>query len=103
MKFYTTFGQNHKHPVTGESMKDYWIEVFVPHPVNVITIMHHEFGDNWAMFYKYQEFIKEYYPKGRYCVLGEKTKEDEAEEIIHEIYEQRRNNRKIENAGNNNG
>lgn len=101
MKFYATFGQSHTHPDTGEKMKDYWMEAFGRDRREALLAMYAKFADQWSHLYLETEFVKDYYPKGKYGEVGEMTPEDEADEIIEKIYEQRRNNREAERARDN--
>lgn len=105
MKWYATFGQNHKHPETGEYLKDYWVEIYTPDIRNVRGVMStfpamlkmcNKYGKEWGDIYTPSEFDKSYFPKGKLETLGIPTEQDIADEIIEKIYEQRRNNREIE-------
>lgn len=102
MKYYGTFGQSHLHPVTGERMKDYWVEIYVDHVDErwerhrAISLMASEFGSRWSMVYNREYFDKSMFPKGCYTVLGKKSDEDELDDLLEEIYDKRKNNREAE-------
>ena len=123
MKFYVTFGQVHKHPVTKELMKDYWVEVYTEeycrahwkhsshrmdsllHHVGyqrvvVYDIMHDKYKEQWGDIYLPEEFDPTIFPKGCYETIGIPSDEEIFEDRLRDIYEQRRNNRKTEGIGN---
>jgi len=64
--FYFTFGFSHIHPVTGEPMRDYWIEIKAKDRQLAQEKMFEIFGKEWSMCYKESDFDKKYFPKGSY-------------------------------------
>lgn len=111
MKFYGTFGQSHIDSAVGP-LKEYYVEIFAPNIHRAYLMMADKYKSQWSCVYEYDEFnngstcrdpAKNYFPKGCIGQLGIKAPEDEADEIIRNIYEQRRNNRKAEELSNNNG
>lgn len=74
--FYFTFGQNHTHPLTGEILKDYWIEIKAPSSQEATDKMFSVFGEKWAFPYEERQFDKSYFPKGCYekFIVGEAEK-----------------------------
>jgi hypothetical protein len=64
--YYFTFGQDHKHPKTGEPMKDYWIEIDAKNAYDAQIEMRKRFGQIWANQYDARNFNLEYFPKGCY-------------------------------------
>lgn len=103
-KYYCTFGQGHINTLTGEIMKDYWIEVWAETKTIAMRIMIEKYRYKWAEVYTIHQFNKSYYSKGKYEELRSYitgnyyplTSEEIAianfEEKLKEIYEQRRNN-----------
>ena len=45
--YYFTFGDNEKHPITGELMRDYWIEVSSSSLTLAKKKMNEEYGGLW--------------------------------------------------------
>lgn len=90
MKYYGTFGWGHTHPVTGEDMKHYWVEIEADGIRDAHNKMYSRF-DNWAMLYREDEFNKSFFPKGNYDVLHDEL-------YINELFEEKV---KYEQTGNN--
>lgn len=66
-KWYFTFGQNHTHPDTGQSMKDYWVESYGTYD-EARQRMVAKYGRQWSMQYSednWEDHAK-WFPKGRY-------------------------------------
>lgn len=65
--YYFTFGQNHIHPLTGESMKDYYIKLKGTYN-STREIMLSIFGLKWSMQYNEKDFLPNLsiFPKGEY-------------------------------------
>ena len=69
MKIYVTFGQSHRHPDTGEFMKDYWVEMEAIDYEDAREKVDEKFGDYWSRFFSEDDFDEEsrsYFPKGKY-------------------------------------
>ncbi len=66
---YFTFGQHHVHPVTGEKLKDYWIEVHDKTPDEARKMVIEKYGVRWSFQYDETNFDKEFFPKRCYEVL----------------------------------
>jgi len=101
MKSYCTFGQSHVHPITKEKMKDYWVEVYTPYDsfpltYSVYVLMTGKYSNKWGDIYTRDNFNKEQFPKGCYEVLGEKSAEDELDDLLEEIYDKRKTSREAE-------
>lgn len=63
---YFTFGQNHRHPITKEAMKDYWIEIEANDEVIARAIMFNKYGIKWSHQYDAKDFEPSYFPNGCY-------------------------------------
>lgn len=96
MKFYCTFGQSHVHPLTGEKMKDYWIEVYGINRYEAWQVMASKYKYRWATQYHRDEFDKLHFSKGCYETLGTKSAEDELDDLLEEIYDKRKASREAE-------
>ncbi len=110
MKYYVTF----KRPVGDYKynldLENKYIIMYAPTTdEGVITDEGIKLADKhcegWKTIYTagYGKFDTTGYPGGCVGTIGEKSPQDELDEIIENIYEQRRNNREIENARYNNG
>lgn len=67
--YYFTFGFQHKHPETGEALRDYWVEVTAPSHDKATDIMNTQFGEVWAHQYHEKTFMSntfKLFPKGCY-------------------------------------
>ena len=66
--FYFTFGQIHTHPVSGERMRDYWVEVVAASYDKAEAKMREVFGEYWSNAYYEKNFSMHWshYPKGCY-------------------------------------
>lgn len=76
-KYYTTFGQTHKHPKTGVLLKDYWVTIEATSEEIANRIVRQEFGDKYFAVYTESELKftgKEYFPLGEYGVITEIVK-----------------------------
>ncbi len=98
MKFYCTFGQSQKHIVHGNMMevKNFYVIVWADSKNSAHQIMFIKFGGRWSMIYERHNFDKKLFPKGCLMQLGKKTDEDELDDKLEWIYEQRRYNREVE-------
>lgn len=68
-KYYFTFGTNHTHPETGDSMGDYWVEVHAENDNEARTIVISKFGLKWSIQYDPETFEQRWFPKGCYEIL----------------------------------
>lgn len=50
-----TFGFGHKHPTTGESLKNKFVEIIAPTSNHCRVVMLNHFGRQWAFEYKTRE------------------------------------------------
>jgi len=87
MKYYVTFGYSHVHPITGERMRDYWIEFDEIEGISgrkrVYEKMNERFGGQWGLIYEEKDFHKEYFPKRNY----DKKVERERKLTLDELFE----------------
>lgn len=67
--FYFTFGQNHYHPSTGESMRNYWIKITANNENDARNVMFEKFGEKWCFSYTEEGFegSKRHFPQGEYA------------------------------------
>jgi hypothetical protein len=69
--YYFVFGDNHKHPKTGELMREYWIEVLAPSITSAKTKFNDEYGGPWQSIIHesvFPTFNRRYrYSKGQYA------------------------------------
>ena len=66
---YFTFGQVHVHPETGESLKDYWIEIVSNSAEKARQKMFELFKTKWGFQYHEKQFMRfmKQFPKGCYA------------------------------------
>jgi len=66
--WYFTFGWGHKHPETGEDMKDYWLEISATTEAEARLIMISIFDLKWGTSYSEETWprAKPFFPKGCY-------------------------------------
>lgn len=97
--FCGTFGHGHKHYHVHSKVdvRNFYTLIYAPDMSRAMSLMWGKYNKSWANIYEYKEFDrKKFAPKGKLDTLGIRTPEDEAEELIQRIYEQRRHNREAE-------
>lgn len=111
MKFYVTFrpsGVNnlgYEDQYVDKKLKDSYAIIYAKDGEESCSIAGNIYP-RWRVIYTHgyiTDFDKDNFSDGCIGCVGQKSPEDEANDIIENIYEQRRNNREIENARYNNG
>lgn len=66
MDYYFTFGLSHKHPLTKEPMKDYYVRVKAKNYGRARNAFVKKYGIKWAFQYTRGEFNFSHFNKGEY-------------------------------------
>ncbi len=69
-KWCFTFGQAHCHPVTGNPLRDYWVEVIAGDFDAARDLMVKVFGTKWCGQYESETFDTSYFPRGKFITLS---------------------------------